>query len=119
MGSVEGSTAGEWMPGSPVSPGSAGVCACEFSTVGVWPSRPGTDQIDAKLAALRVPTLLIRGSRDRIAPQSWLDHAAGLIPGARTLTVHGAAHNVATTAGPQTAAAVTTFIDSAAEPTAE
>jgi pimeloyl-ACP methyl ester carboxylesterase len=74
-----------------------------------------TDHIDAKLPALRVPTLLIRGSLDRIAPQIWLDHAAGLIPGSRTLTVAGAAHNVVTTAGPETAAAVTTIIDSHVE----
>jgi pimeloyl-ACP methyl ester carboxylesterase len=79
-----------------------------------------TDHIDAKLPALRVPTLLIRGSRDRIAPQIWLDRAAGLIPGSRTLTVAGAAHNVVTTAGPETAAAVTTFIaDAAASITGE
>ena len=64
-----------------------------------------TDHVDAKLAALRVPTLLIRGSRDPIAPQTWLDRAADLIPGARALTVDGAAHNVVTTAGPDTATA--------------
>jgi pimeloyl-ACP methyl ester carboxylesterase len=69
------------------------------------------DHIDAKLPALRVPTLLIRGSRDRIAPQTWIDRAAALIPGARTLTVDRAAHNVVTTAGPESAAAVTTFVD--------
>jgi pimeloyl-ACP methyl ester carboxylesterase len=74
-----------------------------------------TDHIDTKLAALRVPTLLIRGSLDRIAPQSWLDRAADLIPGARTLTTVGAAHNVVTTAGAETATAVTTFIDSELE----
>jgi pimeloyl-ACP methyl ester carboxylesterase len=73
------------------------------------------DHIDAKLPAPRVPTLLIRGSLDRIAPQIWLDRAAGLIPGARTLTIEGAAHNVVTTAGPETATAVTTFIDSDVE----
>ena len=73
------------------------------------------DHIEAKLPALRVPTLLFRGSRDRIAPQAWLDRAAALIPGARTLTVDGAAHNVVTTAGPESAAAVTTFIDADVE----
>jgi len=73
------------------------------------------DHIDAKLPALRVPTLLLRGSRDRIAPQMWLDRAAALIPGARTLTVDRAAHNVVTTAGPESAAAVTTFIDADVE----
>jgi len=69
------------------------------------------DHIDKKLPGLRVPTLLIRGRLDRIGPQFWLDRAAGLIPGARTLTVERAAHNVVTTAGPETAAAVTTFVD--------
>jgi pimeloyl-ACP methyl ester carboxylesterase len=73
------------------------------------------DHIDAKLPALRVPTLLIRGSLDRVAPQSWLDRAAALTPRARTLTIEGAAHNVVTTAGPETAMAVTTFIDSGVE----
>jgi pimeloyl-ACP methyl ester carboxylesterase len=74
-----------------------------------------TDQIDARLAALRVPTLLIGGRLDRIAPQIWLDRAAGLIPSARTLTVEGAAHNVITTAGSEIATAVTRFIDSELE----
>ncbi len=73
------------------------------------------DHIEPKFTALCVPTLLIRGSLDRIAPQIWLDRAAGLIPRARTLTIEGAAHNVATTAGPETAAAVTTFIHHAVE----
>jgi pimeloyl-ACP methyl ester carboxylesterase len=73
------------------------------------------DHIDAKLPALRVPTLLVRGSLDRIVPQVWLDRAADLIPGARTVTVDRAAHNVVTTAGPETAAAVTTFINSDVE----
>jgi pimeloyl-ACP methyl ester carboxylesterase len=74
------------------------------------------DRVDAKLPALRVPTLLIRGGLDRIAPQAWLDRAAGLIPGARTLTVDRAAHNVVTTAGPETAAAVEAFLDSEVDP---
>jgi pimeloyl-ACP methyl ester carboxylesterase len=73
------------------------------------------DHIDVKLPTLRVPTLLIRGSLDRIAPQIWLERAAGPIPGARTLTVDRAAHNVVTTAGPETAAAVKTFTDSNVE----
>src|SRR6185437_13023923 len=43
------------------------------------------DRITAKLATLRGPALLGRGSRDRIAPQSWLDHLATLIPTPRCL----------------------------------
>jgi pimeloyl-ACP methyl ester carboxylesterase len=73
------------------------------------------DHIEAKLPTLRVPTLLIRGGLDRIAPQLWLERAARLMPGARTLTVDRVAHNAVTTAGPETAAAVRTFIDSDVE----
>jgi hypothetical protein len=57
------------------------------------------DRVTAKLATLRVPALLGRGSRDRIAPQSWLDHLATLIPDAEMLVLHGAAHNAVPTAG--------------------
>jgi pimeloyl-ACP methyl ester carboxylesterase len=68
------------------------------------------DQIEAKLPALRVPTLLARGAHDRIAPQPWLDRAAALIPDAHTLVLDRAAHNAVTTAGPPLAAAVETFV---------
>jgi pimeloyl-ACP methyl ester carboxylesterase len=64
-----------------------------------------TDDIDAKLPAIRVPTLFVRGAKDRIVPQSWLEHAAARVPGARTLVIEGAAHNVVATAGAETAAA--------------
>jgi pimeloyl-ACP methyl ester carboxylesterase len=53
----------------------------------------------------------MRGSRDRIAPQPWLDHLATLIPDATTLVLRGAAHNAVTTAGPELAAAVDQFLD--------
>jgi pimeloyl-ACP methyl ester carboxylesterase len=68
------------------------------------------DHIEAKLAGIRVPTLLVRGARDRIAPQPWLDRAAALTPFARTLVIEGAAHNAATTAGPELGAAIATFL---------
>lgn len=68
------------------------------------------DRIDVKLPRLRVPTLLARGGLDRIAPQSWLDHAAALIPDSRTLVLDAAAHNAVTTAGPELAAAVDAFL---------
>jgi pimeloyl-ACP methyl ester carboxylesterase len=68
------------------------------------------DHIETKLPGIRVPTLLVRGARDRIAPQSWLDRAAILTPTARTLVIEGAAHNAVTTAGPELAAAVDAFL---------
>jgi pimeloyl-ACP methyl ester carboxylesterase len=69
------------------------------------------DRIAAKLATVRVPVLLVRGSRDRIARQPWLDHLATLVPNAEMLVLHGAAHNAVTTAGPQLAAVVDRFLD--------
>ncbi|GAB3973700.1 alpha/beta fold hydrolase [Plantactinospora veratri] len=72
------------------------------------------DHIDAKLPAISVPTLLVRGDRDPIAPARWVDHAAHLTPNGHTLTV-AAAHNVVTTAGPRLAAAVDTFLHSGAD----
>ena len=69
------------------------------------------DDIAAKLATVRVPVLLVRGSRDRIAPQRWLDRLATIVPDAEMVVLHGAAHNAVTTAGPQLAAAVDRFLD--------
>jgi pimeloyl-ACP methyl ester carboxylesterase len=52
-----------------------------------------TDRITPKLSTVRLPALLVRGSRDRIAPRPWLDHLATLISDATTLVLRGAAHN--------------------------
>jgi len=68
------------------------------------------DHIEVKLPALRVPVLFVRGEFDRIAPPRWLTRAAGMTPLGRTSEIGGAAHNVATTAGPQTAAAIEAFL---------
>jgi pimeloyl-ACP methyl ester carboxylesterase len=63
------------------------------------------DRIDEKLPALRVPTLFVRGARDRIVPARWLAEAAARTPAARTLTIPQAAHNAVTTAGAEVARA--------------
>jgi pimeloyl-ACP methyl ester carboxylesterase len=68
------------------------------------------DRIGTKLPSVAVPTLFVRGARDRIVPRQWLARAAALTPGARTLVVERAAHNAVTTAGPQLAAAVEEFL---------
>jgi pimeloyl-ACP methyl ester carboxylesterase len=72
------------------------------------------DDIYGKLPAIRVPTMLLRGSRDPIAPGSWLDRMAARLAGVSVVTVDGAAHNVVTTAGAETAAAVRRFVRSRA-----
>jgi pimeloyl-ACP methyl ester carboxylesterase len=68
------------------------------------------DPIEPKLAAIHVPTLLARGSLDRIAPQRWLDRMAHAVADAHTLVLPGAAHNAVTTAGPELGAAVDHFL---------
>jgi pimeloyl-ACP methyl ester carboxylesterase len=70
------------------------------------------DDIYGKLAAIRVPVLLVRGSKDPIAPQAWLDRMAKSLPRATAVTIGGAAHNVVSTAGAETAAAIRGFVDS-------
>ena len=37
-----------------------------------------------------LPVLLVRGRADPVAPQPWLEHAAGLLPDARVVVVPGA-----------------------------
>lgn len=68
------------------------------------------DPIEPKLAGIAVPTLLARGSLDRIAPQSWIDRMAHVLADSRTLVLRGAAHNAVTTAGPDLGAAVDRFL---------
>jgi len=67
------------------------------------------DRIDAKLPSVTVPTLVVRGERDRIVSSRWLDEAVELAPAARGLTIAGAAHNAVTTAGPEVARAIADF----------
>jgi pimeloyl-ACP methyl ester carboxylesterase len=63
------------------------------------------DPIDQKLPSVGVPTLFVRGSRDRIVSARWLADAAARTPVARTLTIPRAAHNAVTTAGAEVARA--------------
>lgn len=56
--------------------------------------RSFTDPTEAKLSDVRCPTLLVRGTRDRVAPQAWLDRMATHIADAVTVTVADAAHTI-------------------------
>ena len=52
------------------------------------------DRIEDKAPSIAAPTLVARGARDRIAPQPWVDHLAGLLPDGHTAVVSGASHTV-------------------------
>lgn len=50
------------------------------------------DHIELKLPLITMPTLFVRGERDPIVPQAWLDEATRRTPGAQQLIVPGAPH---------------------------
>ncbi|MBQ1073545.1 alpha/beta hydrolase [Micromonospora sp. C31] len=62
--------------------------------------------IEADLVRIAAPTLVVTGARDPVVPPSWRTQVGRLVPHARTVTVPGTAHNVATTAPAQIADAI-------------
>jgi 2-hydroxy-6-oxonona-2,4-dienedioate hydrolase len=50
------------------------------------------DRIEEKLPNMRVPTLVVRGSRDPIVPQRWTQEMTALLPMGRLSVIPGAAH---------------------------
>ncbi|WP_325099539.1 alpha/beta hydrolase [Luteolibacter yonseiensis] len=52
------------------------------------------DPIVEKLPSVACPVLIVRGGRDPIVPQGWVEQAAGLIPDVRLVTFPEAAHAV-------------------------
>ncbi|PWR06350.1 alpha/beta hydrolase [Micromonospora acroterricola] len=82
----------------------------------VWDARPWRvaatlshsvhNAIEADLVRVAAPTLVVNGGRDPVVPASWRAEAARLVPDAGLVVVPGAAHNVATTAPAEVAAAI-------------
>jgi 2-hydroxy-6-oxonona-2,4-dienedioate hydrolase len=52
------------------------------------------DRIEEKLPHMRVPALVVRGSRDPIVPQRWAEEATRLLPMGRLAVIPGAPHTV-------------------------
>jgi len=52
------------------------------------------DRIEEKLPHLRVPALVVRGSRDPIVPQRWAEEVARLLPMGRLAVIPDAPHTV-------------------------
>jgi 2-hydroxy-6-oxonona-2,4-dienedioate hydrolase len=52
------------------------------------------DRVEDKLPHVEAPTLVVRGERDPIAPQPWVEEIARRLPRGRTAAVPGAAHTV-------------------------
>jgi pimeloyl-ACP methyl ester carboxylesterase len=66
------------------------------------------------LAGIRAPTLLLWGSRDRVAPPAAAERFARDIPGAVVQVIEGAGHAPMTELPEETAAAILAFLDEGA-----
>lgn len=53
-----------------------------------------SDHIENRLAAIRVPTLVVRGGKDPIVGPRWAAEVARRVPDARLVTLPGAAHAI-------------------------
>jgi 2-hydroxy-6-oxonona-2,4-dienedioate hydrolase len=52
------------------------------------------DHIEDKLPRVRVPALVVRGSRDPIVPQRWAEEATYLLPEGRLVVISGMPHTL-------------------------
>lgn len=52
------------------------------------------DHIEEKLPNMRVPSLVVRGSKDPIVPQRWAEEATRLLPEGRLVVIPGAPHTL-------------------------
>ena len=64
------------------------------------------DPVEAKLADVEAPTLVVRPERDHLAPAAWTERVAELIPDAELTVLPKAGHSV----GPRTAARLTALL---------
>ena len=68
------------------------------------------DPIEEKLARVRVPALVVHGSRDRISPRGWAEEVARLLPGGRLVVLPHAAHAANYSAPAELARAIRPFL---------
>ncbi len=68
------------------------------------------DPVADKLGRVRAPTLVVRGERDPIAPQRWVEEMVRRLPRGRLLVLPGAAHVANYTAPDAVARAVRAFL---------
>jgi pimeloyl-ACP methyl ester carboxylesterase len=69
------------------------------------------DRIEAKLPAIRAPTLIVRGGRDPKIPQYWAEEAAALLPDGQLRVVPGYGHCLIYTAPLELMRVIGPFLD--------
>jgi pimeloyl-ACP methyl ester carboxylesterase len=50
------------------------------------------DRIDARLAGVRIPVTVVRGTRDRLCPRDWAAAVCAAAPRGTLVEIPGAAH---------------------------
>lgn len=73
------------------------------------------DRIEDKLPLMQTRTLVVRGGRDPIVPQQWMEDATALLPRARLVVIPRAAHAVNYNSPDELAQEVLRFLDEPAE----
>lgn len=68
------------------------------------------DPVEKKLPMVRVPALVVHGSRDRISPRDWAEEVARLLPKGRIVVLPGAPHTANYSAPEAFARAVRPFL---------
>jgi 2-hydroxy-6-oxonona-2,4-dienedioate hydrolase len=68
------------------------------------------DRIEEKLPLINAPTLVVRGERDPVVPQSWAEKVTTLLPNARLHVIPDAAHTVNYSVPEKFAAAIIPFL---------
>src|SRR5215207_5694144 len=76
------------------------------------------DRIEEKLPHVRVPALVVRGSRDPIVPQRWAEEAARLLPEGWLVVMPGVAHTANYDAPSEFSRVVLAFLDEKGRPPA-
>ena len=69
------------------------------------------DSVEERLPKVRVPALVVHGSRDRISPRGWVEEVARLLPNGRLVVLSGAAHAANYSAAAEFAREVRAFLD--------
>lgn len=73
------------------------------------------DRIEEKLPYVRVPALVVRGSRDPIVPQRWAEEVAHLLPEGRLAVIPGAPHTINFAAPSEFVGVIRSFLDAPGE----
>src|SRR5207248_912050 len=68
------------------------------------------DRPEDKLPLVRVPTLVVRGERDDIAPQRWVEEVARLVPQGRLVVIPNGVHTLNYAAPPEFIDQVVSFL---------